>query len=168
MESPYSPHCFKKRQVESIFFSFFLISFLKMSLMIQKLFRKPQDSWQKSPNWLFENIVSGKVASTLYNWVEWIRTKVRIDIYSRVPNKRAARLLIFSDFSFLHALIRDYTIIKIPPKSFLHVYSDLQVYSFQYHNVQKYSRVRNSSTGTFINFWEIFPPILSYSSQYVY
>ena len=57
--------------------------------------------------------------------------------YSRVPNKRAARLLIFSDFSFLHALIRDYTIIKIPPKSFLHVYSDLQVYSFQHHNVYR-------------------------------
>ena len=36
--------------------------------------------------------------------------------YSRVPNKRAARLLNFSDFSFLHALIRDYTIIKIPQK----------------------------------------------------
>ena len=31
-----------------------------------------------------------------------------------------------------------------------------------------YSRVRNSSTGMFISFWEIFPPILSYSSQYVY
>ena len=31
-----------------------------------------------------------------------------------------------------------------------------------------YSRVRNSSTSTFISFWEFFPPILSYSSQYVY
>ena len=36
--------------------------------------------------------------------------------YSGVPNKHAARLLNFSDFSFLHALIRDYTIIKIPQK----------------------------------------------------
>ena len=31
-----------------------------------------------------------------------------------------------------------------------------------------YSRVRNSSTGTFNNFWDFFPPILSYSGQYVY
>ena len=31
-----------------------------------------------------------------------------------------------------------------------------------------YSRVLNSSTGTFINFWELFPPVYCYSSQYVY
>ena len=31
-----------------------------------------------------------------------------------------------------------------------------------------YSRVSNKRTGTFINFWQFFPPVRSYLDQYVY
>ena len=34
--------------------------------------------------------------------------------------------------------------------------------------ISKYSRVRNKSTGTFINFWDFFPLVRSYFGRYVY
>ena len=40
--------------------------------------------------------------------------------------------------------------------------------TFLINSVNMYSGVRNSSTGTFINFRNFFPPVCSYSSHYVY